>query len=276
MRLTERPRTLGEMLPNTAWPPQAQAVMDKALERDASLRYQTSGEFGRELFKSVSGMRASAATSVMGAVGAVGGAHPPTAHDLNAATRPIPATRISSRTPPGGLAPIAASSAGARSKTPMFATIAAVAVLVVGGGGYYLTKMQSAGAKPTSQTAQLQGKPDTAAPADTTPLNRPVSTQTAVIDIDASLDSISKLSDPKSATPASAAEALQRLDALPPRSRLTSDQYVLAALLRAEANVVRGNLGEACKNVSDVQGASKGTRYERRVETILSVASCSS
>ncbi|HEU4997200.1 MAG TPA: serine/threonine-protein kinase [Gemmatimonadaceae bacterium] len=267
MRLTERPKTLGEMLPNTTWPPQAQAVMDKALERDANLRYQTSGEFGRELFKSVSGMRASAATSVMSA------ASPPTAHDLNAATRPIPATRISSRTPPDAPAPVAPSSAPARGKTPMIATMAAVAVLAVGGGGYYVTKMQNAGAKPTSQTAQLQGKGDTAAPVDTTPLNRPVSAPAATpLDLDATLDSIGKLSDLNSATPATAAQALQRLDALPPRSMMTSDQWVLASLLRSEANITRGNTGEACKNVRDVQGASKGTKYENRVSSFLRLA----
>ena len=40
MRLTDQPKALGEMTPDVAWPADVQAVMDKALERDATLRYQ--------------------------------------------------------------------------------------------------------------------------------------------------------------------------------------------------------------------------------------------
>src|SRR5678816_1865930 len=40
MRLTDQPKPLHEMRPEIAWPADVQAVMDKALERDASIRYQ--------------------------------------------------------------------------------------------------------------------------------------------------------------------------------------------------------------------------------------------
>src|SRR5207237_1053404 len=55
-RLTDRPKTLGEMRPQIPWNEQVQAVMDKALERDAAERYQTASEFGKALYKAVQTM----------------------------------------------------------------------------------------------------------------------------------------------------------------------------------------------------------------------------
>ncbi|MEX2154660.1 MAG: serine/threonine-protein kinase, partial [Gemmatimonadaceae bacterium] len=45
-RLTDQPKTLTEMKAEVAWSPEVQAVMDKALQRDAAARYQTASEFG--------------------------------------------------------------------------------------------------------------------------------------------------------------------------------------------------------------------------------------
>jgi Protein kinase domain len=56
MRLTEKPRSLAEMKPDTAWPDEVQTVMSKALERDANLRYATTREFGRALYAAVEKM----------------------------------------------------------------------------------------------------------------------------------------------------------------------------------------------------------------------------
>jgi len=56
MRLTDRPKPLAEMRPEVAWPADVQAVMDKALERDASLRYQNATEFGRDLVRAIDRM----------------------------------------------------------------------------------------------------------------------------------------------------------------------------------------------------------------------------
>jgi len=259
MRLTDRPKPLAEMKSDVQWAPQVQSVLDKALERDLNKRYQTSGEFGRDFFKAISGMRGSAKTRVMGASSLPPTSVPP---DLAGVTHPIPATRVSTGTPPLSHAPIAAER---KSKTPMIATIAAVAMLAVVGGGYAIMKNGNADAR---SAAQLQG--DTAR-ADTTRLNRQVAPP---LDVDAELDAIGKLTDLQAGTPAMAAQALQRLDSLPSASRMTADQKVLAALLRAEANVNRENSCAAYNAVKDVEGASKGTRYEKRVTYILSNASC--
>ncbi|MFL5582612.1 MAG: serine/threonine protein kinase, partial [Gemmatimonadaceae bacterium] len=48
-RLTERPRTLAEMKGDTPWPAELQAVMDRALARDAEDRYFSAREFGRDV-----------------------------------------------------------------------------------------------------------------------------------------------------------------------------------------------------------------------------------
>jgi hypothetical protein len=56
MRLTEKPKPLAEMKPDVVWPQDVQAVMDKALERSLSARYQTASEFGRDLVTAVDRM----------------------------------------------------------------------------------------------------------------------------------------------------------------------------------------------------------------------------
>ena len=58
MRLTEPPMRLGQMRPQIAWTPAVQAVMDKALQRDAALRYSSANEFGRALSAAVQGLSA--------------------------------------------------------------------------------------------------------------------------------------------------------------------------------------------------------------------------
>jgi serine/threonine-protein kinase len=64
MRLTDRPKPLSEMRPEIAWPADVQAVMDKALERDVTLRYQTATEFGRDLYRTIERMPETAAAVV--------------------------------------------------------------------------------------------------------------------------------------------------------------------------------------------------------------------
>jgi serine/threonine-protein kinase len=64
MRLTDQPKTLAEMRPDVAWPTDVQQVMDKALERDVSRRYQTATEFGRELYRAIERMPATMEAAV--------------------------------------------------------------------------------------------------------------------------------------------------------------------------------------------------------------------
>ena len=56
MRLTEPPMRLWQMRPQIAWTPAVQEVMDKALQRDATLRYASANQFGRALSAAVQGL----------------------------------------------------------------------------------------------------------------------------------------------------------------------------------------------------------------------------
>jgi serine/threonine protein kinase len=56
MRLTDSPKTLADMRPDVVWPRRLQAVMDKALARDAIQRYQHAADFGREFSMAIDAM----------------------------------------------------------------------------------------------------------------------------------------------------------------------------------------------------------------------------
>jgi serine/threonine-protein kinase len=56
MRLTEPPMRLAQTRPQIAWTPKVQQVMDRALQRDAALRYASANEFGRALSAAVQGL----------------------------------------------------------------------------------------------------------------------------------------------------------------------------------------------------------------------------
>jgi serine/threonine-protein kinase len=86
MRLTEKPRSLAQMKPEVAWPSQVQAVMSKALEREASQRYASTREFGRALHMAIEKMPASAPIAARGV--SVTGAVPEPATTVVAATSP--------------------------------------------------------------------------------------------------------------------------------------------------------------------------------------------
>ena len=62
MRLTDRPRSLAEMKPEVPWPAQLQAVMDRALSRDAAGRYTSAAEFGHDFAAAIERMPRTVAT----------------------------------------------------------------------------------------------------------------------------------------------------------------------------------------------------------------------
>ncbi len=178
MRLTDQPRTLAEMKPDVAWPEQLQAVMDRALARDAADRYQSAAEFGRDIARAVEHMpqtiAAEAGTQVIGAGAAVAAAAAKTA-----AAPAVPKTRVatpSDRVPPA--APLAAPAAEARKSGLPMAALAAAAVVIIGGGGYFAMKsgMFGGGAAKPDSTAQVTNPVSPAGGGTTAPAgggNRP-------------------------------------------------------------------------------------------------------
>src|SRR5689334_22967704 len=113
MRLTEPPRRLAEIRPEVPWSPAVQAVMDRALERDAALRYASASEFGRALSAAVREQPISFPTQ---------------------ATRPdgeavVPPTRESEPAVPDG--PPAAAAPVARQRWPIAASAGAIVLVLL-------------------------------------------------------------------------------------------------------------------------------------------------
>ena len=164
MRLTDQPKTLAEMKPDVAWPAELQAVMDKALARDADERYAKASEFGRDIAKAVENMpqsvAAGAGTQVIGA--------PVVSRAAKTAAAPaaaVPKTRVASPAEaPGAMSAPAA--APAKSKLPM---LVGAAVVVIGVGvGAVMMMSKGGGAKQQQQTnAAPGGQPATLGAADT-------------------------------------------------------------------------------------------------------------
>ena len=178
MRLTDQPKKLAEMKPDVAWPDELQRVMDKALARDVTERYQKAADFGREFAMAIEAMPATAAaeagTMVIGAQSAAASSAP---------TAAIPKTRLAGaaeKTP--SKAEPAATPVKSNRGVMIGVSVAVVAVLSV--GGYFVlkgggTRPPVAGAdstnksvpsgqtasNPASNPADSKGKPSNQTPA---------------------------------------------------------------------------------------------------------------
>jgi serine/threonine-protein kinase len=256
MRLTDRPKQLAEMKPDVAWTTEVQAVLDKALERDLNQRYQSASEFGRALQKTVTeGMRSSGATKAITAVQAPVSAPKTAAPAPAPATRPVPATRINPATPASTPAVAASAPAETRRKTPMLGAIAAVTVIVLVGGGWFIATRGSG----TPSTPAQQG--DTAA----VRLNQPIAAA-PVVHLSRTFDDLTPLADSTPATAQVVLDSLKKLDAL---AQADSD-YTRLRYLRGRAYLTLEQYVAGCNDLKSIQGKASGTRFERAVNTLIS------
>jgi len=136
-RLTDRPLSLAEARSDLVWPPALQAVLDRALSRLASDRYQHASEFGDAIVAAVRGMSASevekAPTLVIPGTVTAGGASASTsASGARAATSgALPSAALPTMPPaPAAAAPVART---ARDRYLVPALLAAALAVVVGG-----------------------------------------------------------------------------------------------------------------------------------------------
>lgn len=110
MRLTDVPRALADVRPDVEWPEAVQATLDLALARDATERYQSAAQFGREFASALAEMPAhptdEAGTVVMSAPATV----------ASAAKAPMPPTRVGGRAARGATTTAASAP---KSKTPL-------------------------------------------------------------------------------------------------------------------------------------------------------------
>jgi serine/threonine-protein kinase len=191
MRLTDQPKTLADMKPDVQWPAALQAVMDKALARDAVHRTASAAEFGRELSKAVEGMPSQAVAAEMGTM--------VMSAPVTPAPGGIPATRVAGKTdrasaaqaaaptmaqaavsaPPAAPAVRPLAAPPAEEKKGGMGMIGAIAagVVVVAGGAWYA--LGGGGGKPkdpvvtppggTAQTTQTVVNPGGTTPQDPPP-----------------------------------------------------------------------------------------------------------
>ena len=182
MRLTDKPKPLAEMKADRSWPADVQAVMDKALERDANARYQSATEFGMALYNAIQRMpetaAAEAGTSVLSAVPATRVASAPAAPASAAATVAVP-------TPPVSSPPVAQGTALEKKKSTMPIMAGAAAVLVIGAIG---AKMMMGGSKaPAADTNAIKQQSTvspttTPVPTETKPPAEPLAKNTPSMD----------------------------------------------------------------------------------------------
>jgi serine/threonine-protein kinase len=159
-RLIEQPKTLAEMKPDVAWPAEVQAVMDRALARDANERYQSAAQFGRELWAACESMPASqaaeAGTQVLSAPASTAANLPKT----RVATPGEGGRTVAAPAAPAAKAPAAAATPAApaavkKSNTMMIAA-AVIGIAVLGGGGYYMVSSKGAETPSATDSAAMQ------------------------------------------------------------------------------------------------------------------------
>ena len=257
-RLTDRPKPLAEMKSDVPWPAEVQAVMDKVLERDINVRYQTASEFGRELYKAVSAMRGSGATKAVTAIVAAPSAGkipppPPAA----AGTRPVPATRLNPATP---AAAAKAVQAAPKNKMPMMIVVGVLAIALASGGAAFVLKSKNS----SPNAAIPQGGAQTRQPVRAPPAVDAATLAPAFAQIEPLTDLL------KDANTQTATRATQMLDSIAPLAR-TNEDSVHVLLLRAEANVVLGKQTAACKILTDNEGRARklNSRIGERVLALL-------
>jgi serine/threonine-protein kinase len=282
MRLTDDPQPLGAMKPEVAWPADLQAVMDKALARDVNQRYRNASEFARDLVEAIDRMPATSITTMGTQV--VGSAKPvdPTAATIQVQ---VPPTRVASkdgggRRPPedlSGRVPAAAptpSGPPAKSRTPLMVGVGIAAVVVVLAGMKLMSRDAAANSKgqevqPPSTVSQGTSTPATdsapaSIPASSTPTTSS-SRQREAVDLGPLLK---HLDDTLAVDPdtANARSVLRQLATATPK---TTEEIVLAAVVKAAAYANLGDTVRVCSVLREVAVRAKGTEQANIVKQTL-------
>jgi serine/threonine-protein kinase len=188
MRLTDQPQRLTVVRPDVPWTPDVQAVMDRALQRDAPERYQSASEFGRALVAAVTAMpkAAPATKSTPGSTPTV---------KMGGLTTTIPVTRISSVGPTSNER--AEVAAAAPKRMPIVVGAVVAAVVLVGGWMVFTAGRGPVGEARTSPTASAP--PQSASPAPSA--GAPVASRTALkAPTDSAVTSLSTVTNSEIAT----------------------------------------------------------------------------
>ena len=280
MRLTESPRKLAEMRPDIMWSGEVQATLDKALERDANVRFQTATEFGQSLSRALERMtppsgpsevRASGGESQMAGRGSlpvtrVRGSGPPEAAsiapDLAGVTQPISRRGHGAAYSAGGVILAAALAASAivltrKNEKPLGRD----SVTPPGG--------PTSEVKSADTTRFSRGLDSTKVPAFGASTNASSGTSQPV-NVSLTLDSLEKVVSGE-VTPNEAALVIRDLEQM--KSRIKgNEQIVQAAIVDAMAESSRRNKRAACAALRRVQSIARGTRRARDVAFAMNEA----
>jgi hypothetical protein len=252
-----------------------QAVMDKALERDAKLRYQTASDFGHALWNAVDDMPAVAV--------AEGG---------TLMMAPVPPTRVGAATPgvPGAVA------IEKKSRTPMLVGAAVAAAVAAATAAAFFTVTPKAtpaatvpsrvtsgapaaatlAATPAQVTASVPGVGGATGPSSGNGAEARVATHaggTAATPTkaEAAGPSIAEqlaAIDKRAEKDGTARQALDEADALRPKLT-TSQQKVYLAIIRAQALGTLGQDANACSALKDALPMATGTSDESKLRAML-------
>jgi serine/threonine-protein kinase len=294
MRLTDEPRSLVDMKADVQWPSDLQAVLDKALARNANDRYRNASEFAHDLVQAIDRMPATSITTmgteVLQRISRASAAKGPSADMATAATVQVgvPKTRIANKGEVVGRTAEELSdrhvsrnqspaTTPTKSKTGMYAGLAAVGLAVIGLGGYlYLSPSKGVdnpvannSASPSPITAPTAGedssKPVASSGVPATP-SAPVEQLSArIVNVPESLKVFNRFLE-VSRDSASAARLLERLSGV---DLTTSVQRADAALLVYKARLNMNDAEGACEALRDAVGtapAAQKAQIEERLK----------
>ena len=277
MRLTDEPKSLSVMKPDTSWSPEVQAVMNKALQRRSADRYQKAAQFGVALWEAVDHMPKQAAAGATMMIGAADGATamiaapPKTRLDSSPALPPALAEAMAPAPRYTGGAPV-------KSKAPLYAgggvaiALAALAMIYVSkstGKAGSTPPVSAEATAPNATPVTLPGgvpaqtSPGTATvPQSTTqkPVNRPASNSTvaapppvtpsssAAVSYASDLDALANtIGDEKSAQ-----AALRRLPEFESKVSLPQDKAAVS-FIEASATMVAVGAEKGCRMMKIVR-----------------------
>ena len=257
MRLTEAPRKLAEMRPDVTWSGEVQAVLDRALERDATKRFATASEFGRELAGALDGMSGGQRVE----------RYEQSASSLDQPTLPV--TRVAPGRPGVSAAP------GRRRYTTVYAAGGVTLVAALIGAAMVMNRPSEKGegvtpsGSPTSHAkapAAAQYSKEIPGGAGAT---KSASEPAPSADVATALDSLERVVS-GDVTPNEATRVIRALEQM--KSRIEgNEQVVQAAIVDALAESSRNNNRAACAALRSVLPIARQTKRARQVERTMSV-----
>ncbi|MEO5567126.1 MAG: serine/threonine-protein kinase, partial [Gemmatimonadaceae bacterium] len=286
MRLTDDPKALGEMKPDVVWPGALQAVMDKALARDANKRYRNAHEFAVDLVQAIDRMPATSITTMGTQIVAA----PMTPHEAATAATiqvHVPATRVASKSDPRGqqaaedsgeraLGRAAPAGTPTKSKAGLFAGVGGLAAAVLIAAVVLKpwaskTDPNSTNSTPTVTTpTTLDSGKVVASTGNPTPPPTAVNLNNSLVNVAESVSVFGRYLEKNAGDSVSEANAgreiLKRLSTIDPK---TPADRVGAALVEYRAKLALGQSVEACLLLKDIQELSAGTSLKSMVDRKL-------